>query len=143
MGRGDLLIPVAVTKGGGLGVIQQGRGGFPLLLDSRENDQRQSDDAEENCKEPPETQSSTALIDWRSQPSASGHAQARSESGGGCDFSGMESSELAAVGPGGGPARSAVGGDLGGGGYRLGEDDVLYGIETWDLPPLPPPPCFD
>ncbi|GAX72923.1 hypothetical protein CEUSTIGMA_g378.t1 [Chlamydomonas eustigma] len=39
----------------------------------------------------------------------------------------------------------SVGGEQGrlsGAGSRLG-DDILEGIDAWELPPLPPPPCFD
>lgn len=59
------------------------------------------------------------------------------ESEAGWEFNSLGSSELAGVG---GPSQLSSSLDLGMG--LLG-DDVMDGIDAWELPPLPPPPCFD
>ena len=55
----------------------------------------------------------------------------------GWEFNSLGSSELAGAG---GPSQLSSSLDLGMG---LMGDDVMDGIDAWELPPLPPPPCFD
>ena len=55
----------------------------------------------------------------------------------GWEFNSLGSSELAGAG---GPSQLSSSLDLG---LGLMGDDVMDGIDAWELPPLPPPPCFD
>lgn len=90
-------------------------------------------------KQPPEQAS--VLSDWPIELTGyQGGGQDEVEIMGGWELGSMES--VGEVAAGRGRSSSLSGGQTQTQTQTLG-DDVLIGIEAWELPPLPPPPCFD